>query len=134
MESITLRPNFFKEICLLCTSLIFVAAGVWAEKSGKPFGWLAILFFGFCALLFFIKTLPGFSFLRLDKDGFTEAIHFRTTTIHWKDIDRFAVCYGKVRYEFSKNQAMRDGRRRRLIRQLWFKCGKACCVIARMEK
>jgi len=102
MKPTVLYPKRSKELLLLFDSLIFIVAGIWMIKNGKIFGWASVIFFAFCGISLVVKMLPSFSFLRLDKNGFTEAIRFRTVTILWKDIDRFAVCYGTVIYFLSK--------------------------------
>ncbi|HRH40153.1 MAG TPA: STM3941 family protein [Pyrinomonadaceae bacterium] len=46
MEKIIIKNSRWKHVLLLIGCLGFVSAGIWIVLIGKPFGWVAILFFG----------------------------------------------------------------------------------------
>ena len=46
MEKIIIKNARWKHVLLLIGCLAFVIAGVWIVLIGKPFGWVAIIFFG----------------------------------------------------------------------------------------
>ena len=61
-------PTLWRAVGL---SLAFVAAGVWLIRRGEAGGWLALGFFGLCALLGLLVPLTTRNHLRLDPDRFT---------------------------------------------------------------
>lgn len=46
MEKLIIKNSRWKHLLLLIGCIGFVAAGIWMVIKGKPFGWVAILFFG----------------------------------------------------------------------------------------
>ena len=46
MEKLIIKNSRWKHVFLLIGCIGFVVAGVWMVFAGKPFGWLAIVFFG----------------------------------------------------------------------------------------
>src|SRR5215210_1288333 len=46
MEKLIIKNSRWRYVLLLIGCIGFVAAGIWMVFAGKPFGWLAILFFG----------------------------------------------------------------------------------------
>ena len=46
MEKLIIQNSRWKHVLLLIGCIGFVIAGIWMVVAGKPFGWLAILFFG----------------------------------------------------------------------------------------
>ena len=91
---ITLYPSKMKTGIYLLLSLGFVAAGIWMVLNHEPLGWLAVGFFGICALAFIITLIPGSSYLKLDEAGFEIRTLFRKESYRWEDIERFG--WGKI--------------------------------------
>jgi hypothetical protein len=91
VEIMTLRSSKTKGLLMLCGSLLFVAAGIWMIRRGEMFGWASVIFFGLCALISMVTMLPNASYLRLNREGFTQVILFRTSTVRWQDVSEFSV-------------------------------------------
>lgn len=59
--------------------------------DGDGLGWLCVVFFGACALVFAILLLPNSTFLKIDENGFTVCSLFRSYTYLWKDVQSFDI-------------------------------------------
>jgi len=107
---VTLQPSRLKMLALFAGSLIFVASGV-AMLKIRPAGmdssetlmmWLAVGFFGLCAAVFGVLTLPGAASLTLGADGFELCNLYRRTRFPWADTRNFRI------QQFSDTEGSRD--------------------------
>ncbi|MBO9514267.1 MAG: hypothetical protein J7549_09130 [Variovorax sp.] len=91
-DSVLLKPSRRKHLLLLAVACAFVAGGVISLHAGHPLaGWLGIVFFGFCALVFAAYLVPGGNHLRLGAEGFTVRSLFRDWHVAWPDTSEFFV-------------------------------------------
>ena len=72
-------------------SAAFVACGIFVVSAGQWVGWLAIVFFGLCVVVFALQLLPNSSYLRVGPDGFTVCTLFRAHSCRWGDVGVFKV-------------------------------------------
>ncbi len=114
-DTLVLRPSPWKLLLMLAGSLGFVAIGVFMMPAGEWKSWLVIGFFGLCAAVFLAQLLPGASYLKLDRDGFTYAALFRTTTVAWTEVSPFTAGYisanRMVKFDLSDARLTADGTR-----------------------
>jgi hypothetical protein len=91
MKEITLHPNPWKTFFLLLISLTFVATGIriTISEPGNWIGWLGVVFFGLCAVFFILNTLPNFSYLKLNKEGFEICSIGKKHFYFWREIEIF---------------------------------------------
>jgi hypothetical protein len=89
----TLRASRKKLVLLLFVTLVFVAIGIVEIRSEEASlgGWLCALLFGLGAVVFALNLLPGASYLRLEREGFTFCTLFRRTHMQWARIATFSV-------------------------------------------
>ena len=90
-QPLILRPSKVKTSGLLVGCLIFVLGGAWIVPNDHMTGWLSIIFFGLCALVFAVQLLPNSSYLRLTSEGFTICSLFRAHSFKWSDVRSFSV-------------------------------------------
>jgi hypothetical protein len=107
----TRPPTLWRDVGL---SLTFTAAGVWLIGKGNAAGWLALGFFGPCAVVGLLLPLAKGNHLRLGPDGFTVAALFLTRSYRWSEVDRFFPGRaGSVAFDLAASQP-----RRRLSQRL----------------
>lgn len=114
-DTLVLRPSLWKLLLMLAGSLAFVAIGVFIMPAGDWTRWLVIGFFGLCGAAFLAQLLPGASYLKLDRDGFTFAALFRTTRVGWTEVSPFTAGYisvnRMVQFDLSDERLNADGTR-----------------------
>ncbi|HSS46486.1 MAG TPA: STM3941 family protein, partial [Burkholderiales bacterium] len=76
---------------LLAGSLAFVAAGAWLVSEKPLIGYLCVILFGLCALVFAVQLHPDSSYLTLSSEGFTFCALFRRTFVPWSQAGEFVV-------------------------------------------
>lgn len=86
-----LRANWAKSALLLTVSLLFVLAGWWMVLTGFWLGYLVIVFFGLCAIVFTLQFHPKAAYLLFDTDGFTYCSLFRAHTVRWEHVREFGI-------------------------------------------
>ena len=86
---VTLHPRRRLALALLAASVALAVVGRAAAAEGRVVGWVALGFFGLCALVFAIVLLPGSAYLRLDSRGFTTRNLFRKGRLRWRDVRNF---------------------------------------------
>jgi hypothetical protein len=87
-----LRPSKVKHGSCFLGSLLFVSGGILMVLEGKDAvlaGWIGVLFFGLCALIFAINLLPHSSYLLLEPEGFTVRSLFRDRFTPWSEVEQF---------------------------------------------
>ena len=87
----TFRTSRIKVAVLLTSSVAFVATGVWMASEKPLIGYLCIVFFGLCALVFTVQLHPNSSYLTVSPDGFTFCALFRQTFVPWSQTTEFVV-------------------------------------------
>jgi hypothetical protein len=87
----TLRSSRKEMLPLLLGALFFVALGVWVASFEPAIGWLAIGFFGLCAVGLGVNFLPNSSYLRLTREGFTFCTMFKRRSVAWREVSKFGV-------------------------------------------
>lgn len=92
-DRLLLRPSKLKTSLFLLVSLTFVGMDIFVvSKGGGLAGWLVLVFFGTCTLVFAAQFLPGCSYLLLTADGFVACSLFRKwPPIAWIDVSEFRV-------------------------------------------
>jgi hypothetical protein len=104
-------------------SLAFVAGGVWLIRTGEAGGWLALGFFGPCAVLALLVPLATRNHLRLDPDRFTVTTPVLTRTYRWAEVDHFFPVgdgtSGAVAFDLAAASPRRRGTSQRLTRRLF---------------
>ncbi len=91
-ERLVLRPAKRKLVRLLAASLAFTIVGVLMRREQPIGGWLVLLFFGFCSLLFSLRLLPQAAYLELRPEGFITCEYFRAAAlIRWETVSEFAI-------------------------------------------
>ena len=87
---VVLRPKKRSELTRLALSLVFVAVGALLGVSGSLLGWLAVAFFGLCAIVFAVTLLPGAAYLRLERSGFAVCSLLRSDRLwRWDEVQGF---------------------------------------------
>jgi hypothetical protein len=87
---VVLRPKKRTELAALALSLVFVVAGALLGADGSLLGWLGVVFFGLCAIVFAVTLLPGAAYLRLEHSGFVVCSLFRADRLrHWDEVQGF---------------------------------------------
>ncbi len=76
---------------MLGGSLVFVVLGFWMRSDHPVSGYVSIVFFGVCVLVFCVNLLPNSSYLRLAGEGFTVCSTFRSRFIEWRHVGTFGV-------------------------------------------
>jgi hypothetical protein len=74
-------------------ALAFVAIGFWVRRFDPAIGYLAMGFFGLCAVGIGLNLLPNSSYLRLTREGFTVCTMFKCRSIRWVDVGKFGVAH-----------------------------------------
>lgn len=69
----------------------FTYTGILMIRDEKAAGWLCAIFFGLGIPISILQLLPGSSYLKLDKDGFTFSSMYRPKKIAWKDVLEFGT-------------------------------------------
>jgi hypothetical protein len=77
----------------LACSMIFVVPSlvIISEGQGDPILWAGLIVFGSAAIFFMLALLPGASYLRLDRNGFTVCHLFRRRSYRWHDVSVFTA-------------------------------------------
>jgi hypothetical protein len=78
-------------LALLIVSLVFVAGGVAMARDEPVMGSVCAVFFGICAAVAVVGTLPGSSYLELRDDGFVTCSLYRKHFIRWEQIQQFVI-------------------------------------------
>ncbi len=76
---------------LLLGSALFVAGGIWLWPRKPVIGGLAVLVFGFAAIVLAVCLHPRSAFLTLTSEGFTFAALFRKNYVAWSTVQSFAT-------------------------------------------
>lgn len=92
----TLYPSRFVNLLFLLLTLSLVALGIWALRTdsslkGTVSGYGSIILFGFMALIFASRLVPGGSRLVLATTGFAVRNLYRERKYQWSDISGFRV-------------------------------------------
>lgn len=99
-DGVTLRSSRGKWFGILLVSLGFVAASVFVMFVGKVVvGYVAIGFFGLCAIVGAIGLIKPISVLRITQKDLKLVGWRRVTTYGWDEIDHFGVArmqHGKL--------------------------------------
>ncbi len=90
-ERLKLRPKLGKNILLLFASIIFTIGGYFMLDEQPLEGWLGMMFFGLCSLVFLLQIIPGSTELTLTNDGFEMTSLFRKKLTKWKDVKVFRI-------------------------------------------
>ncbi len=89
---IVIRSSRGKTLLLLLGSAAFVAAGAWAVSDGSGQqdwrGWLAIVFFGLCAIAALWRLIRPET-LTIAREGFHYTAPMGSTAFSWTEIERF---------------------------------------------
>jgi hypothetical protein len=113
-------PTLWRAVGL---SLAFVAAGVWLIRRGEAGAWLAVGFFGLCAVLALLVPLARRNHLRLDPDRFTVTTPILTRSYRWAEVDRFFPVgdgtSGAVAFDLTAAAPRRRHVSQRLTRRLF---------------
>jgi hypothetical protein len=94
---VTLYPSRSRLALMAFGSLLFVAISIWAIRTSSGdweifLAWASTIFFGLCLVVFCLQLLlPGSSSLTLERDQFTTAGFFRSSTHSWRDVRDFSV-------------------------------------------
>jgi hypothetical protein len=100
---VTMPVSRIKALGVLLGCVAFVAIGVLILRYGdgeaeEIFGaWLAIVFFGLCAVVAAVMLLPGAGSLTLAADGFTMCSLFRKAHTPWRQASDFTVARSRDR-------------------------------------
>jgi hypothetical protein len=89
-DRLDLGPPRRKLLGFLCLSLAGVGAGALALMAGQSWGWLPIILFALCALVFAMMLLDGVG-LRLDREGFAIRTLWRDKRRAWTQVSEFAI-------------------------------------------
>jgi hypothetical protein len=104
----TRPPTLWRAVGL---SLAFAAVGVWLIRTGDAAGWLAVGFFGLCAVVGLLLPLAKGNHLRLGPDGFTVVLLLATRSYRWSEVGRFFVSYANgsdwVAFDLAASQRRR---------------------------
>src|SRR4051812_10540152 len=87
-EVVILRHGRVRALFIVVICVIAVA-GLWSirDEAGRATVWVAIILFsGFGIFAGVLRLLPGASYLRLDRTGFTYCAAFFTVRVAWKDV------------------------------------------------
>lgn len=93
---LVLRPQPWKWIRILCTAMLFIAAGFFMTRVPHDLfrvrvGWASIIFFGLVAVVAALQLVPGRCELILTEEGLLVRAILRERFIAWSDIERFGV-------------------------------------------
>lgn len=94
LQPIVLRPSRLKLVGFLVFSLLVVTEGIFILKSpGQPAaaGWACVILFGAGALVMAVMMIPGASYLRIERDGFTICALYRARLVPWSTVRGFGV-------------------------------------------
>ena len=86
MEKLIIQNSRWKHVLLLIGCIGFVIAGIWMVIHGKPFGWLAILFFGSGIPIFIWQISDSRPRLIIDERGVLDRT-LGVGLIAWTDIE-----------------------------------------------
>ena len=111
-DTIFIKPSRRDALLGLVASLIFVIAALYLISVGEhgPLIWYALLLFGSTTIFFLVAMLPGASYLRLDRSGFTTRHLFRSFSYRWHDvgpftIGRFGCIPGEIGFSTPESEA-----------------------------
>jgi hypothetical protein len=92
-DTALVKPRPWTWILGLVCSLIFVVPTVViiSDGQGDPILWAGLIVFGSAAILFLLALLPGASYLRLDRSGFTVCHLFHKQSYRWHDVSPFTA-------------------------------------------
>src|SRR5260370_34046835 len=92
-DTAIINPRRWFWILGLVCSLIFVVPTVViiSDGQGDPILWAGLIVFGSAAIVLLLALLPGASYLRLDRSGFTVCHLFRRRSDRWHDLRPFAA-------------------------------------------
>jgi hypothetical protein len=106
-QQLILRPSKLKIVFMLLLSLLFVAGGIVSLDKDSMMGWVIIIFFGLCALVFILQLLPNTSYLKLTEEGFEVRSLFRSNMTKWSEVKGFRTGYISVNktvtFDYTKN-------------------------------
>jgi hypothetical protein len=89
-DRIDLPTPRVKFAALLVICLALAAAGLWMVSEREPAGWVAAVFFGFCALMAAVAVATGAG-LSLDPEGFTMRSALRRKRYLWAQVSTFST-------------------------------------------
>jgi hypothetical protein len=111
-DTIFIKPSRRDSLLGLAASLIFVIATLYLVSVGDrgPFIWYTLLLFGSSTIFFLVAMLPGASYLRLDRSGFTRRHLFRSLSYRWHDVGpfttgRFGWIPGEIGFSTPESEA-----------------------------
>jgi hypothetical protein len=86
MNKVIIKNSRLRPVVLLIAAIGFVVAGAWMVSRGKPFGWVAIAFFGSGALVFVWQIVDRRPRLTIDQNGVIDRT-LGVGRIVWSDIE-----------------------------------------------
>ena len=86
---VTLYPSRTKWLLVLATCALFAVGGFWMIRSGEPWGWFVLIFFGLGVVVAAAAMLPGAGALTLDAAGFEVISLFGRHRARWQDAADF---------------------------------------------
>ena len=112
-DTVFIKPSRRDSILGLVCSLIFVVATLYLISVGErgPFIWYGLLVFDSTTIFFLVAMLPGASYLRLERSGFTRRHLFRSLSCRWHDVGpftagRFGWIPGEVGFSTPESEAL----------------------------
>ena len=115
----------FAALLVICLALAVV--GLWMVSEREPAGWVAAVFFGFCALMAAVAMAMGAG-LSLDPEGFTMRSALRRKRYLWAQVSPFStVRAGRRSYIVFDDLSRRAGWLSQANRAL---VGGACAIPA----
>ena len=109
------RKAFF----LFIGSSVFVATGWWMHFEAPVVGWISITFFGLGIPLSLLMLVPGFSYLKIQRHGFTMRHSWRKYSFRWDEISDLTLVSGPQGSRVAFNVHQPGARRSALLREMY---------------
>jgi hypothetical protein len=120
-ETLVLKTSRGSKLGLLLVSVVFVVLGLLMVTTGGgdvTWGWLSILFFGLCTLVFAYQLLHRET-LTLTREGFAFTNLGRTHHFNWSEVDDFGVARMRARWQTLKRVGFCTEHDSGIARALW---------------
>jgi hypothetical protein len=89
-DRVDLPMPIMKFAALLVICLALAVVGLWMVSEREPAGWVAAVFFGFCALMVAVAMATGAG-LSLDPEGFIMRSALRRKRYLWAQVSAFST-------------------------------------------
>jgi hypothetical protein len=89
-QTLVLRSRRSKEALFFAVSVVFTIGGLLMISDGDATGWLVVIFFGLCIVVFGVNFFKRPS-LRLTPEGLTTVSLTKPSTLRWADVKDFRV-------------------------------------------